>query len=157
VEPRFRHRPLPGILSILLVACATPPSRSPTSEATQPASPLPSHGAATDAASTAAHAGLVVEVRNEDDVPYQIAWAQDLSRVEWIVEPSSIGHFEVASAQHGALLLTQACNFVDTWERVDPGSYSITVRDGAARLEAVLFTVPSLPLTETDPCFVEGP
>lgn len=99
---------------------------------------------------------LTVEVRNDDQIRYQIAWVQDLTRVEWLVQPSSVGHFEVARTQSGFLMLTQACNFIGTWE-VEPGSYTIAVRDGVATLQAVMVAVPSVPLVPTEACFHQGP
>lgn len=147
-----RNELVGGLIAVSLIACSSTSSPSATTNVAAASLSPPS------SARASAQRGdeLSVEIRNRDTVRYQIAWAQDVDRIAWVVEPASFGHIEVASAQDGTLLLTDDCNFVGTWE-VGPGSYTIAVDDGVATLEPIAAIGSSVLLAAGEPCPNEGP
>ena len=109
------------------------------------------------AGESSANTGMLhVEVRNHDAVAYRIAWAQELDRIAWSVDPASFGHFVLASTEVGTLLLTAACNFNGTWE-IGPGSYRVVIEDGIATIASVPSIGSSVGLVPAEPCPHQGP
>lgn len=153
------RRTLPiALVMVVLTACSAPTPSLRRSDAATPTSAPPSvRPAPTETESHVSATELVVEIVNRDDVEYQIAWAPDGDRVAWTVEPDSVAHLEVATDQAGGLLLTRECNFIGTWEGIEPGSYRIVVEIGVATLTPVAAIGASPKVVATEPCPYQGP
>lgn len=136
------------------VPSSTPPHSAPAGQ-TPPAS-MQSEPSGMPSPPAVEPASLTLQIDNRDASAYQIAWGEDLSRRSWAIKPQAIGRVEVGRGGAGTLLLTRECNYIGTWE-IGPGSYRISISDGAATLVESLSLVPARSLQEVEPCPHQGP